>query len=937
MGSNQDWISVGMTEPADDWSGELDADSGGAGPDPLLVTNLLGDLDALSDLLAHEIVRGAWLNSFLLAAGINQVAEDYLDANSISRRRVARYLHRIAPWPVGSVAATAVHTFDAVASAARSLSPGERRAAAWQRRAGALVDSLADAVVMPRSAARPAGLAEAAAAVLEDRLGLPARFRWSMVRLPSCFRNFDQHPADIERLTYEFTRRWPDRSRDIVVVGVRTSGSYTAPLHGAHLRALGYDKVRVITVRPGQRWRRREIDSIASLVRLGGLALVSDDPPKSGGSVARAALELERLGLTAGSIVLLLPTFGEATSLPDRLQRYASVVVRWPEWSVQERLAPTAVRQTLGDMLGPETEVRAVDRLPLPAAQGKRGHVHARYRVEVSDPLYGGFDEREIHVEGVGLGYFGEHAIAVARPLKAFLPELIGFKDGLLYRRWLPEESRLQDVATEDSGRIAERIVDYAVARSAALPVTEDFSLRLVDRGAVWQRAGDILARGFGRAGQLVRPLSHPLAKRLLRVARPSVIDGRVDAMAWFREGPPERLLKVDFAERAFNSLDVYCYDHIYDVTGLAPGTSHPALAAKVREAYHERTGKRIDPERWLLYRLIHVMEQHRDEPEHRVEVERALAREMQQYYSDTLFGGIEASRSGALCAFDLDWSLETRGLGFPALTPAGAFALRALARHGYRACIATGRSIDEVRERCHAYGLTGGVAEYGAASYDAGADRVRDLLAREDHELLGWVRQALSATPGITVDTDYTLAVRAYQFDSKGRRCGVGAEVIASVLRADGPGAGVRAIPGAYQTDFMVKTIDKSVGLRALATDLGVETLNGRLFALAVGDSAEDLPMMMLARLALAPANSEPAVRAAGIRLLARPGQRGIAQAVAELIGHVPGKCARCRVHDLPGRSRLMLTALAAQDESGLGKAVQALRLAGALATTRL
>jgi hypothetical protein len=134
-----------------------------------------------------------------------------------------------------------------------------------------------------------------------------------------------------------------------------------------------------------------------------------------------------------------------------------------------------------------------------------------------------------------------------------------------------------------------------------------------------------------------------------------------------------------------------------------------------------------------------------------------------------------------------------------------------------------------------------------------------------------------------------------------------------------------------------MVNTIDKSVGLRALATDLGIEALEGRLFALAVGDSAEDVPMMMLARLALAPADSEPAVRAAGIRVLGRAGQRGMTQAVKELIGHPPGHCATCRVHNLPERSRLMLTALSAQDASGLGKAVQAFRLARALATTRL
>jgi hydroxymethylpyrimidine pyrophosphatase-like HAD family hydrolase len=926
-----------MTESADDWTGELDEAPRRPRPDPLLVPNLLGDLDALAELLAREVGRKAWLNAFLLAAGINQISEDYFHTSTISRRRAAAYLRRAAPRPFGSAAAVAVRTFDSVAWAARSLPHADRRAAVWQRRAGALVDALAGAVATPPSDAWAKSLAAASTALLLDRSALPAELRRSIVRLPSCFRNFDQQPDDIERLTHEFSRLWPDRSRDISVVGVRTSGSYTAPLHSAYLRGLGYERVRVLTVRPGQRWTRRAVESMRSLARLGGLALLSDDPPKSGGSVAKVALELEKLGLPAGSIILLLQTLGDAASPPMRLQRYPNVVLPWPEWSVQAQLAPAAVLQALRAVLGPESDIRALERLPLPAAPRPRGHIQARYRVELSGSSHGGPHVREIHVEGVGLGYFGEHALTVAQRLQGFLPEVIAVKDGLLYREWMPEEKRLKTIAPEHVGRVAETVVDYAVARSQALPVAEDFSLRLVDRGAVWQRAGDILARGFGRAEKLIRPLSYPLARRLLHVAKPSVIDGRMDVKAWFRAGSSDQLVKVDFAQRAFNSLDVYCYDHAFDVAGLEPGASDPAIAATLRETYLRRTGIAIDPERWLLYRLVHVFEQHRDEPEQRVDVERALAREMQGYYYDTLFAGLDTRRSGALCAFDVDWSLETRALGFPALTPAGAFALQALARHGYRACIATGRSIAEVRDRCRAYGLVGGVAEYGAASYDAGTDRVRDLLSREDHELLAGVRRALSAVPGIEIDPEHTIAVRAYRFDSTGRRRGVDPDVIASVLRAAGSGDGVRAILGSYQTDFMVNTIDKSVGLRALAADLGLEAVDGKLFALAVGDSAEDLPMMMVARLALAPANAEPAVRKAGIRILARAGQRAVAQAVAEVIGHAPGGCDRCRVKPLPDRSRLFLTALAAQDASGAAKAVHVLRLARALATTTL
>ena len=44
-----------------------------AARDPLLVPNLLSDLDGLMEMLVDEIARESWLNSFLLAAGANQV------------------------------------------------------------------------------------------------------------------------------------------------------------------------------------------------------------------------------------------------------------------------------------------------------------------------------------------------------------------------------------------------------------------------------------------------------------------------------------------------------------------------------------------------------------------------------------------------------------------------------------------------------------------------------------------------------------------------------------------------------------------------------------------------------------------------------------------------------------------------------------------------
>ncbi len=111
-----------------------------------------------------------------------------------------------------------------------------------------------------------------------------------------------------------------------------------------------------------------------------------------------------------------------------------------------------------------------------------------------------------------------------------------------------------------------------------------------------------------------------------------------------------------------------------------------------------------VGAERWLLHQLIRVLIL----MEERSPAERSLdprpARLFQRYYREVLIGDAPAS-SGPLCAIDVDGVLETMQMGFPATSPAGALALRALLRHGFRPVLATGRSLDELRGRSTAYG----------------------------------------------------------------------------------------------------------------------------------------------------------------------------------------------------------------------------------------
>ena len=68
---------------------------------------------------------------------------------------------------------------------------------------------------------------EATAAGLET---LPSEFRSQLLRLPSCFRGFDQRLEDLELLADRFAASWAPAAGRVTVIGVRTSGSYLAPL-----------------------------------------------------------------------------------------------------------------------------------------------------------------------------------------------------------------------------------------------------------------------------------------------------------------------------------------------------------------------------------------------------------------------------------------------------------------------------------------------------------------------------------------------------------------------------------------------------------------------------------------------------------------------------------------------------------------------------------
>lgn len=868
-----------------------------------------GELRRRLSLMVDETRRGGdgLVDAFLLACGLNQILEDYMSDGGHTLTAIARVVGRSGTGPVKGLArpiAAAARFFQ------RRRDSGHLRDC--QQELAASVDALADDLVRSYHGSDPGGVSgpDLAARCLGrlGRLGPDVQER--VIRLPSCFRSLDQDPEDFGRLIDRFVELEPNRDRHLLLIGLRTSGSYTAPLCGAYLRAAGYRSVETITVRPRWPWLPGEIERIKAAERASGLVLLSDDPPNSGDSLAAVARKLEAVGSSREHLVVVVPLFGQ--ELPAALAPYQRVTLPWRKWAIQDRLGHEAIRHSLRQLLVSRTvdrgargaerrqikvedigSVRPVSLGPmtdLKSGSPSRRHLRALYRVELVHAV-GRIAEHEVYVKGTGLGWMGDHSLAIAEPLQEFFPEVYGRRDGLMFRAYLPPEWSVADLKTGVPGGLSHRVAEYVFARRVALATDHDLTDRLGGEGPLWKQTSQVLLPLFGKMRLPALPVTDRVATRILHPRWPSVIDGSMALTQWFAEPATgtEGIRKVDFDERAFSNQDfavdqLFCYDAVYDLASAA--ADHDARAAErgegfafvasLRHDYEEISGAPVGEERWLLHQVMHTLThqrfmadlpapaQARDSLAQMVAKfragQRAMSRASQRYYQARYLSDLDAPAAGPLCAIDIDGVLETDQLSFPATTPAGALALRALTVHGFRPVLVTGRSLDEVRERCVAYRLAGGVAEYGALVYVHDGERVSALAGDDAGTRLEQLRDHLSPFPGIHLDPAYQAVVRAYAFDRSGRRRHLETATVEALVPVLAR-LRLRRVDGAYQTDFVPNEVDKGAGLRRLQEELGGEVAAD--IEIAIGDGIEDIGTFAVAARAFAPANAEPALKA--------------------------------------------------------------------------
>ena len=518
-------------------------------------------------------------------------------------------------------------------------------------------------------------------------------------------------------------------------------------------------------------------------------------------------------------------------------------------------------------------------------------------------------------VSGSGVGYLGRHALAVLAAVPQHLPAIYGFREGLVYREWLPESSRVRVADVADVAAY----VRYVSDRAAAMPAVSDRAVMFAGREPAWEQASRLLQRGYGRVGVGLRlPLLDRAVRGFFPVPTPSIVDGATGLDNWFRVDGVLRKARADDLD--FGNWDHTCYDAIYDLAGIDPGSPDGAFVAALRAALP------TDPERFMLYELVHLQEPTTGWSRDRRASGRAVARYLAEIYP------APEPADGPLCALDIDGVLESTAYGFSMITPAALVAARALASHGFRPVPVTGRSLGEVRERCAILGLAGGVAEYGAVVHDHGHDRTEQIVSDADVALLNRLRDILRATPGARVDEDYRYCVRTHR-TGEGWRA-IREEILEDALAVLGDDRHrLRVVPGYYQTDVVAAAVDKGAGLHALARLLGSGPDAPAPVRLAIGDTVSDLPMFAVAEHAYAPVNASSGVRESGVRVLRQGYAAGVAAAVTRVLGHRPGGCPVCRPAPPGTNTRMLLSILDAPHAGRAGLPAAVARLAAGVA----
>lgn len=766
-------------------------------------------------------------------------------------------------------------------------------------------------------------------------------------KIPAFFRSRDFAPSDCLELGKKFMDAFPSRERPAIVVGLRTAGSFLAPLLCAYLRDQ-QQEAEWIAVRPRKGLALWEQAALSQAAQKKARALIIDESIHSGETLAQTIELLRQRGFCDEDIVVLNPvepafpkwrnshTF---ESLPK-----VNIITLDPAERCKQRLLES---DAVGVLLKRYFKVRGYTQVqvvtshdPVIRALNAKWQTQTPERVDVRlKRLYevhlgnaaGGREVRHVLAKSVGCGWLSYHAFIAGQKLENHVPPVLGLRDGILYTEWIAEPKEPRSTI-HNRKVLVDSLASYIALRKENLRLEDDSTPDLAHDSR--HKGFEILAASLSRAynSRIVAALQRPGIQQQLssqNSARAVMTDSKMSPEEWIAAG--SRHLKTDFEHHCHGKNELGMTDPAYDLAGAM---FHFELSddesAQLIRRYVQQSGDAAVEERLIYNKLLAALWT-QNLAILGLQNSRLLARrdEFNRQYIDAWNFMVRETvkECGKLCGrprhlrwstplvvMDIDGVLDRMVFGFPSTTAAGIQAISLFHSHGFSVAVNTARTLHEVKQYCRSYGFVGGVAEYGGVAWDATRDNELALVSPESLQQLHEARHALRQVPGVFLNDDYQYSLRAFTYQD-GRTTPLPRLLVQDLLaglKADR----LQAHHTGLDTAIVAKETDKGIGLRALLAHVGLPTVE----VLAIGDSEPDLAMFRVARRSFAPGNVTCGrqARLIGCHVASRLYQPGLLQIARKIAHSHGGACDDCRSVETswPKGKNLFVSLLSAADQ---------------------
>jgi hydroxymethylpyrimidine pyrophosphatase-like HAD family hydrolase/hypoxanthine phosphoribosyltransferase len=768
-------------------------------------------------------------------------------------------------------------------------------------------------------------------------------------RIPAAYRSQDLTHYDFISLTNQYIDMHHHPKSPHLIIGLRTAGSYIAPLVCARLRSDGYEHVSFMTLRPKNfihPWDKillgRNIESHTRFILV-------DEPAGTGKTISNCVNILKKFDVNKERISVMVPTHPAKrdwldASIKKSLEGCDIISLEPEQWykvrSLDAREFQNAIRPYFAQLGFNDVEVMETEytrKINNELAQNPDHAYHVRLKkVFQVVPKGDSLPEHAVLVlaKSVGWGWLGYHAAIAASCLSEYTPKVYGVRKGMMYLEWVDHFAR-KEGGQKNQDHLAENLSKYIGRRTSQLRLEENPAPFLSNyRESGLQSIAIILSNVFGpKVSKLKRGwIRNQLEK--LDCSVPTLLDSRMEKNEWISS---ERgLLKTDFEHHGFSKTASHnIVDPAYD---MARAMLEFELSDKEKDEFvdkyiHETADSSIKT-RLIYYKLLvgseamsealnrlNKIEYYFKYPELNqtyVNSWKFLVSEMMEYTGELCEGEPIRHWRKPMFVMDIDDVLDKNIFGFPSTTANGVYSISLLRMHGICSIVNTARSLDEVKEYCRHYGFPGGIAEYGSVIWDEAEQRAEVLVSPEALEEIRALEKALMAIPGIFINPFYQYSIRAYSFD-RHRTIPIPEATIGGLFEK----LGIKHLISKrthIDTAILSRDVDKGRALIKLKEFKGIK--NGEIGA--IGDTESDLPMLIVADKGFLVRNStidlKRAARKFGVSVVTSSFQGGLLEAV-EIFSHGTNGvgCTHCRaaLEKLRGKRDLLWRLLKIADMS--------------------